>query len=127
MVSGESDMVLSHDSGGIVATSDFYSRNVVCSLHLVCVPEGCDEYLFELYLHPAILRGDVLLGRMDGVKWVIQHNPLYAYIYVMRQCVVYGQWPETMYLVQMVAWAFGMLAFGILIFKKYENDVVERL
>ena len=63
----------------------------------------------------------------DGVKWVIQHNPLYAYIYVMRQCVVYGQWPETMYLVQMVAWAFGMLAFGILIFKKYENDVVERL
>ncbi len=24
----------------------------------------------------------------DGVKWVIQHNPLYAYIYVMRQCVV---------------------------------------
>jgi hypothetical protein len=32
-----------------------------------------------------------------------------------------------MYLVQMVAWAFGMLAFGILIFKKYENDVVERL
>lgn len=63
----------------------------------------------------------------DGVKWVIQRNPLYAYIYVMRQCVVYGQWPETMYLVQMVAWAFGMLAFGILIFKKYENDVVERL
>jgi len=68
MVSGESDMVLSHDSGGIVATSDFYSRNVVCSLHLVCVPEGCDEYLFELYLHPAILRGDVLLGRMGG-RW----------------------------------------------------------
>lgn len=63
----------------------------------------------------------------DGVKWVIKHNPVYAYIYVMRQCVVYGQWPERMYLVQMVAWAFGMLAFGILIFKKYENDVVERL
>lgn len=68
MVSGESDMVLSYDSGGIVAVSDFYSRNVVCSLHLVCVPEGCDEYLFELYLHPAILRGDVLLGRMGG-RW----------------------------------------------------------
>ena len=63
----------------------------------------------------------------DGVKWVIKHNPVYAYIYVMRQCVVYGQWPERMYLVQMVAWAFGMLAFGIVIFKKYENDVVERL
>lgn len=63
----------------------------------------------------------------DGVKWVIKHNPVYAYIYVMRQCVVYAQWPERMYLVQMVAWAFGMLAFGILIFKKYENEVVERL
>jgi len=63
----------------------------------------------------------------DGVKWVIQHNPLYAYIYVMRQCVVYGRMPEGMYITQMFAWAIGMFGFGILVFKKYENEVVERL
>ena len=63
----------------------------------------------------------------DGVKWVIQHNPLYAYIYVMRQCVVYGQMPEMMYITQMFTWAIGAMGFGILIFKKYENEVVERL
>lgn len=68
MVSRKGDLVLSYDSGGIVVASAFYSRNVVCGIHLVCVPEGCKEYLFQFYLHSAILRGDVLLGRM-GVGW----------------------------------------------------------
>ena len=63
----------------------------------------------------------------DGVQWVIKHNPVYAYIYVMRQCVVYGQWPEAMYLYQIVIWSAAMLLAGMLIFKKYENEVVERL
>ena len=63
----------------------------------------------------------------NGVQWVIKHNPVYAYIYVMRQCVVYGQRPETMYLYQIVIWSAVMLLAGMLIFKKYENEVVERL
>ena len=45
----------------------------------------------------------------------------------MRQCVVYGRMPEGMYITQMFAWAIGMFGFGILVFKKYENEVVERL
>lgn len=63
----------------------------------------------------------------DGVQWVIRHNPLYAYIYVMRQCVVYGQRTEAVYLYQIVIWSAAMLLAGMLIFKKYENEVVERL
>ena len=68
MVSRKGDLVLSYDSGGIVVASVFYSRNVICGIHLVRVPERCKEYLFQFHLHPAILRGDVLLGRM-GVGW----------------------------------------------------------
>jgi len=63
----------------------------------------------------------------DGVQWVIKHNPVYAYIYVMRQCVIYGQQPGSMYLYQIVVWAVVLLVVGILTFKKYENEVVERL
>ena len=74
MVSRKGDLVLSYDSGGIVVASAFYSRNVICSLHLVRVPEGCKEYLFQFYLHPAILRGDVLLCRM-GVGWSQMGDP----------------------------------------------------
>lgn len=119
MVSGESDMVLSHDSGGIVATSDFtVGMSYAVSIWFVFQRDAMNIYsnfIFILRFFVAMFYSVEWVA--DGVKWVIQHNPLYAYIYVMRQCVVYGQWPETMYLVQMVAWAFGMLAFGILIFK----------
>ena len=62
-----------------------------------------------------------------GVRWVIEHNPVYLYIYILRQCVVYGQRPEWMYVRNGVIWAAGMFVVGILIFKRYENDVVERL
>lgn len=119
MVSGESDMVLSHDSGGIVAASDFtVGMSYAVSIWFVFQRDAMNIYsnfIFILRFFVAMFYSVEWVA--DGVKWVIQHNPLYAYIYVMRQCVVYGQWPETMYLVQMVAWAFGMLAFGILIFK----------
>ena len=62
-----------------------------------------------------------------GVRWVIEHNPVYLYIYILRQCVVYGQRPEWMYVRNGIIWAAGMFVVGILIFKRYENDVVERL
>ena len=62
-----------------------------------------------------------------GVRWVIEHNPVYLYIYILRQCVVYGQRPEWMYVRNGIIWAAGMFGIGILVFKKYENEVVERL
>ena len=62
-----------------------------------------------------------------GVRWVIEHNPVYLYIYILRQGVVYGQRPEWMYVRNGIIWAAGMFVVGILIFKRYENDVVERL
>lgn len=68
-----------------------------------------------------------LTGVAAGVRWVIEHNPVYLYIYILRQCVVYGQRPEWMYVRNGIIWAAGMLVVGILIFKRYENDVVERL
>ena len=49
-----------------------------------------------------------------GVRWVIEHNPVYLYIYILRQCVVYGQRPEWMYVRNGIIWAAGM--FGIRIY-----------
>lgn len=63
----------------------------------------------------------------DGVRCVIEHNPLYVFIYIMRQCVLYGQKPELMYIIQMVVWAIGIFLVGVIVFRKCENEVVERL
>lgn len=48
---------------------------------------------------------------------MIEHNPVYLYIYILRQCVVYGQRPEWMYVRNGIIWAAGMFVVGILIFK----------
>ena len=63
----------------------------------------------------------------DGVRWVIERNPLYVFIYVMRQCVVYGQRPEAVYIGRMFGWTIAMFLVGVLVFRKCENEVVERL
>ena len=63
----------------------------------------------------------------DGVRCVIVHNPLYVFIFIMRQCVLYGQKPELMYIIQMVVWAIEIFLIGVIVFRKCENEVVERL
>lgn len=63
----------------------------------------------------------------EGVRYVIERIPVYAYIKGIRNCVVYAQNIETFYVVEMIAWGIGAYLIGRLIFKKFENSVVERL
>ena len=63
----------------------------------------------------------------DGVRWVIQHNPLYLFIYAGRQFVVYGENIEKACVVQMMVWVAAAFGIGLFIFKRFENEVVERL
>lgn len=63
----------------------------------------------------------------DGVKYVILHNPMYAFIKAVRDCVVYGNGIETFYITEIIVWSIGIYIIGKLVFKKYENNVVERL
>lgn len=66
--------------------------------------------------------------RVSGsVRWVIEHNPIYPYIYVLRQCVVYGKSPEVVYIIRMFGWTSVFFLAGTLIFRKNQNNVVERL
>lgn len=63
----------------------------------------------------------------DGVRYVIIHNPVYAFIKATRECIVYGNRVEMLYISEMIVWSIGMCILGKIIFKKYENHVVERL
>ena len=68
VVSGGGNHILFYDSGCAFTVIDFYHRNVLFGFYLVCVSTGCKEYLFQLYIYSAILRGDVLLCRL-GCGW----------------------------------------------------------
>lgn len=63
----------------------------------------------------------------NNVRWIIQRNPIYTYIYIIRQSIVYGQKTEISYLINALIWAILMIMIGIVYFKKNENDIVERL
>ena len=63
----------------------------------------------------------------NGVRYVIMHNPVYAFIKTVRECVVYGNMVETLYIWEMILWSIGIYIVGKLIFKRYENNVVEKL
>ena len=62
-----------------------------------------------------------------GVKQFIKFNPLYTYIHIARDVIIYGRISEMQYWIQMVAWGVGIFILGRLIFNAKENSVMEKL
>lgn len=61
------------------------------------------------------------------VARIISFNPLYTYVKIARDCVLYGKISEPQYWIQMFAWSMGIFLLGRLIFDYNENRVVEKL
>lgn len=62
-----------------------------------------------------------------GIKTFISFNPIYIFIKVARDGVLYGRVPEAHFLAQMVIWSVGMFVVGKLIFRYKENKVMEKI
>ena len=62
-----------------------------------------------------------------SVAKFISYNPLYTYVKIARDCILYGKISEPQYWIQMVAWSIGMFVVGRIIFNVKENMVVEKL
>ena len=62
-----------------------------------------------------------------GVQTFVRFNPLYTYVRIARDCIIYGRVSEPQYWIQMVAWGIGMLIIGLIIFNVKHNRVVEKL
>ena len=63
----------------------------------------------------------------DGVRYVILHNPLYAFTKIVREYIVYGNNVELFYITEIIIWSVGIYIIGKIVFGKYENNVVEKL
>lgn len=61
------------------------------------------------------------------VQIVIKINPLYSMLELFRQCVLYCQPMSWKLLLYALAWAFGTLLIGILIFNKKSDDLIIHL
>lgn len=63
----------------------------------------------------------------EGIQNFINHNPLYAFIKLTRDCMVYGTKPESFFVIEIVTWSLGMYLFGKILFKLCVNRIMERL
>ena len=61
------------------------------------------------------------------VSALVSHNPVYTFVKIARDCILYGKISEPMYWIQMVAWSVGMFIIGRIIFGIKENMVMEKL
>ena len=62
-----------------------------------------------------------------GIRTFISFNPIYVFIKIARDSVLYGKIAEPHYLAQMVIWSVGMFVLGKYIFNRNENKVMEKL
>lgn len=63
----------------------------------------------------------------DWTRMLIKINPLYSYIELFRQCVLYGFDMSSKLLLYGTVVAFGTLGIGILIFNKLNDKIVYHL
>lgn len=62
-----------------------------------------------------------------GIQNFIVHNPLYGFIRLTRDCMIYGLEPDLFFVKEILIWSMAMYLIGKLIFKSCVNGVMERL
>lgn len=63
----------------------------------------------------------------EAMQTVIANNPVYVMIAFARECVMYKNMPESGMWLRMILWSVGSLALGIFVFKRRENQVMQRV
>ncbi len=81
-------------------------------------------FLQTLYFATAILYPPELLRRH---QWILQWNPVYHLIGLIKTPIYYQKWPDLRAWMISTAIAFGTLAVGYLVYKRYENRYIFRL
>lgn len=64
---------------------------------------------------------------MDVMKKIVNANPVYGYIAFARECVLDGTCPSLARWVQVIVWGVGTFVIGSLVFKKHENQVMQKV
>ncbi len=63
----------------------------------------------------------------EAMQTFIGCNPVYVSIAFTRECMMYGNVPEPMLWIKLIAWSVGSLALGLAVFKAKENKVMQKV
>ena len=60
----------------------------------------------------------------EKLQSVFKLNPMYNYIHIFRNVMMYSTMPSLSEMIQCIVWGVGMLILGYIIFKKLENKIM---
>lgn len=63
----------------------------------------------------------------EAMQKFISFNPIYLVIAFARECVMYGKVPDVMIWIKLVCWSLGSMWVGLAVFKRGENQVMQRV
>lgn len=61
------------------------------------------------------------------MRVIVEANPVYAYIAFARECVMYGSCPDLSRWLQIILWGIGSFGIGYLIYRKNENNIMQKI
>ena len=62
-----------------------------------------------------------------SVARLVQYNPLYTFVKIARDSIIYGRVSEPQYWIQMFSWSIALFVIGRIVFNRKENTVMEKL
>lgn len=74
-----------------------------------------------MYLTPIFYPVSIL---PEGIRTIVELNPLYYYVTFVRTCIIDGVSPEPVMYAQCLLFALGVLVIGALVFKKSQDKFV---
>ncbi|MEG2022002.1 MAG: ABC transporter permease, partial [Oscillospiraceae bacterium] len=109
-------MVFNIGVGLILATGVVFFRDII---HLYGV-----LIMMLTYLTPLFYTEDIFATKAPIMLSVLRINPLYWYVAMFREVVLYGNAPTAMQMLVCSAWAAAMLVIGLLIFRKAQDKFI---
>lgn len=76
------------------------------------------------YLTPIFYDASALQKSSPAVYQLLSLNPLYWFVAMFREVVLYGNAPTAQQLIICGAWSFAMLAIGLLFFRKSQDKFI---
>lgn len=85
------------------------------------------KHLYGVFL-TLVMWGSAIFYPIDIIpktfKWIFYLNPVYVFIEMCRDTMVYGRFFELNLLIYISIWAISSFIIGVLLFRKYQDRFI---
>ncbi len=107
-----------------------FSLGISYILSTIYVYFGDVKHLYSVFLTMLMFLSAIFypLESLSGLmQRVVGNNPVYIFVHCARDCLLNGVLSDGSVWIKMIIWSFAMLIIGIIVYKRKENDIMQRL